>query len=446
VTTTASSVVGPSSGTKLSKDDLEIYVEESRALPFVSVAIAIRSGSSTEPIGKEGLTRVMVRMLRRGCRGLLPHEIEEKIDALGAEFSADVSPSVITLHADVISRSLDQLVDLLSTMMAEPTFDEVELGKLLRETEGEIIEARDSDRSLATRHFRRLVFDTHPYGRRLGGTIPSVLGLKRQDVVNHYKRHFLRRNVSIAFSGDVDDARAAELSARLVSGLAGDAPAQQVFEAPVSRGGRRLVFVDKPERTQTQILMGDVGSHPRDQDHIALHVATTIFGGTFTSRMMRAIRSERGWSYGAYARLPYDRHRDAFSMWTFPAAKDAAGCIELELELMNAWRDKGISPRELAFAKRYLVRSHAFDIDTAQKRVHQRLDVDLFDLPADYHTHYIDHVQSVTLDAANEAVRQRVSSENLVVSVVGTHADIGEAVAKSVPGLSKVEVVAYDAE
>jgi hypothetical protein len=137
--------------------------------------------------------------------------------------------------------------------------------------------------------------------------------------------------------------------------------------SPERHGKRRLVFVDKPERTQTQILLGEVGSHPRDADHISLHVATTIFGGTFTSRMMKAIRSERGWSYGAYARLPYDKERDAFSMWTFPAAKDAAACITLELELLNAWRDKGISARELAFAKRYLVRSHAFDIYTPQR-------------------------------------------------------------------------------
>ena len=119
----------------------------------------------------------MVRMLRRGCRGLASHEIEEKIDSLGAEFAADVSASVITLHVDVISRSLDPMVDLLATLMAEPTFDEGELGKLLRETEGEIIEARDNDRSLGTRHFRRLVFEGHPYGRRLGGTISSVRGI-----------------------------------------------------------------------------------------------------------------------------------------------------------------------------------------------------------------------------------------------------------------------------
>jgi zinc protease len=429
-----------------SEEGPKIYVEESAALPFASIAVAIRSGASSDPAGKEGLTRVMVRMLRRGCKGLRSHEIEEKIDALGAEFSADVSPSVITLHADVITRSLDAIVDLLATMMAEPTFDEVELGRLLRETEGEIVEARDNDRALATRQFRRLVFENHPYGRRLGGTIPSVLGLTRADVVAHYRRHFQRRNVAIAFSGDVTEARAAELAQRLVAGLPDGAASEDLLSSPESKGGRRLVFVDKPERTQTQILLGDVGSHPKDADHIALHVATTIFGGTFTSRMMRAIRSERGWSYGAYARLPYDRHRDAFSMWTFPAAKDAAACIELELELMRDWREKGIVPRELAFAKRYLVRSHAFDVDTPQKRVHQRLDVDLFDLPADYHTHYVDHVEAVTLDAANEAVRHRISTDALVVSVVGTHAEIGEAIAKSIPGLSKVEVVAYDAE
>jgi zinc protease len=442
----APSVATPSAGTERSQSEPRIFVEQSEALPLISIAVALRSGASSDPVGKEGLTRVMVRMLRRGCRGLKSHEIEERIDALGAEFSADVSSSVITLHGDVISRSLDAFVDLLATMMAEPTIDEVELGRLLRETEGEIVEARDNDRSLATRHFRRVVFEGHPYGRRLGGNISSVLGLTRKDVVDHYKRHFTRRNVTIAFSGDVSEERAAELSRRLVAGLSEGAPLESDVGPPESKRGRRLVFVDKPERTQTQILLGDVGSHPKDQDHIALHVATTIFGGTFTSRMMRAIRSERGWSYGAYARLPYDRHRDAFSMWTFPAAKDAAACIELELELMTAWREKGITPRELAFVKKYLVRSHAFDIDTPQKRVHQRLDIDLFDLPSDYHTHYIEHVQSVTLETANLAIQKRVSTEDLVVSVVGTHADIGEAVAKSVPGLTKVEVVAYDAE
>jgi zinc protease len=423
-----------------------VYVETSHALPLVSMAVSIRSGAASDPVGQEGLTRILVRMLRRGCRGFSAFEVEERIDALGAEFAADVSTSVITLHADVITRSLDQLVDLLARMIAEPSFDEVELGRLLREAQSEVVEVRDNDRALGTRHFRRLVFAGHPYGRRLSGTVASLQRITRADVVAHYARHFRRGNISIAFAGDISEARAHEIGQRLVAGLPEGEAEVDPLPPPPPLPGRRLVFVDKPERTQTQILIGALGSHPRDSDHIALHVGTTIFGGTFTSRLMKAIRSERGWSYGASARLPYDRERDAFSMWTFPAAKDAAACIALELELLGTWLEQGISARELAFAKRYLMRSHAFDIDTPQKRVHQKLDIELFDLPPDYHTHYLDHVKAVTLEQANDAARRRISADNLVFSVVGTHAEIGEAVAAAVPGLSNVEVVAYDAD
>ena len=143
---------------------------------------------------------------------------------------------------------------------------------------------------------------------------------------------------------------------------------------PTLRPGRHLVLVDKPERTQTQILIGCLGTHAHDEDHVALHVGNTIFGGTFTARLMNEVRSKRGWSYGAYSSLPYDRHRRGFSLWTFPKASDAAACITLELDLLAKWWKDGVTPKELAWAKRYLVRSHAFAIDTAGKRVGQMLD------------------------------------------------------------------------
>src|SRR5262249_15054243 len=146
-----------------------LYLEESHTLPLVNIAVVIGTGAAADPEGKEGLSRVLARMLRRGCLGMTSHEIEERIDALGAELSADVSPTMITLHGDVIARSLDDFTTLLARLIAEPTFDEVELGRLLRESQGEIIEARDNDRSLATRQFRRVLFEGHPYGKRISG-------------------------------------------------------------------------------------------------------------------------------------------------------------------------------------------------------------------------------------------------------------------------------------
>jgi zinc protease len=114
--------------------------------------------------------------------------------------------------------------------------------------------------------------------------------------------------------------------------------------------------------------------------------------------------------------------------------------------MLRAWRDKGVTKRELDWAKRYLVRSHAFAIDTAAKRVHQRLDEAVYDLPPGYHDEYVSRVRAVTLDEVNASVRNRISTENLLVTVVGTESQIGAAVREAIDDLASVEVVRYDAD
>jgi zinc protease len=261
-----------------------------------------------------------------------------------------------------------------------------------------------------------------------------------------YSRVVRPENLVFAFSGDIDRAQAEELVAELCSHLElGPAPRDSVGE-PAVIPGRRLVFVDKPDRTQTQILIGGLGTHPRDEDHLALHVANTVFGGTFTARLTQEVRAKRGWSYGAYSSLPIDRRRQAFSMWTFPKAEDAAPCIKLELELLHDLRSKGITKKELAWAKKYLVRSHAFALDTASKRVGLLLDSALYGLPPGYYENYVERVKAVSLEQANAAVKARLSEQDLLVTVVGTASQIFDGIKASIPDLSSSEVVPYDAE
>ena len=179
---------------------------------------------------------------------------------------------------------------------------------------------------------------------------------------------------------------------------------------------------------------------------MALHVGNTAFGGTFTARLMKEVRSKRGWSYGAYARLPIDRRREAFSMWTFPAATDAAACVALELELLEAWLAEGITKEELAFSRSYLSESYAFDVDTPFKRVRQAVDEEVYGLPSDYHTGYVKRVGQTTLDAANAAIKKRISRDDLAVVVVGTAGELAGAIAKAIPNLASTEVLPYDFE
>ncbi len=280
----------------------------------------------------------------------------------------------------------------------------------------------------------------------MGGTIPSLRQIRESDVREQYAKLWTRENLTFAFAGAIDEPAARALADRITAALPNGSERQDGLGDPAGPQGRRLVIVDKPERTQTQILIGRLGTHPHDPDHTALHVANTVFGGTFTARLTEEVRTKRGWSYGAYSSLPYDRHRQAFSMWTFPKAEDAAACIRLELDMLKSWRDDGITADELEWAKRYLVRSHAFAVDTAAKRVSLKLDELLYGLPAGYHDRYTERVEAVTLDQANAAVRQRIDPENLLLVVVGTESAIGGQVREAIDGLAHSEVVPFDAD
>jgi len=422
-----------------------VLVEPSRDLPLVALSVALRTGAIHDPDGREGASRLLTRWMRRTGGGLPAQVIDARIDSLGAALGADVSHSTIVFHGTVIARSLEPFVDLLIDIIARPGFDPAEFGLLQRETEASLIEALDDDRGLVRRWFRRKIFEDHPYTRSTTGTLKSVAAMDPENVRALCGRILVPGNLVFAFSGDITQDRAHAIAARIAGALERRPPPLDATPDPSVPSGRRLVFVDKPERTQTQILIGGIGTHPRDDDHFALHVANTVFGGTFTARMTQEIRAKRGWSYGAYSSLPLDRRRQAFSMWTFPKATDAAACIELELELLRTWREQGISRRELNWAKRYLVRSHAFARDTAAKRVGLLLDATLYDLPDGYYTRHVEQLSAVTLEQANQAVQRRISDQDLLIAVVGTHSEIGATVEKAIPDLSKVEVVRFDA-
>jgi zinc protease len=421
-------------------------VEPSHAIPLVWVVVALRNGSANDPSGKEGLARLALRMLRRGAAGLTSEQIDFRIDALGAEMAVDTSASTVAIHAQVIARNTDAFFDLLATLLSQPTFPEDEIQRLKRETVGEIVEARDNDRVVAQKALQRTLFAGHPYGHSPGGTVRSVESVERGDVLAFYRRYVVQSNAVIGIAGDVTPERAATLAGKLVAGLPKGERAPDDVPEPTMAAGRRLLVVDKPERTQTQILVATMGTSPHDEDHVPLQVANAVFGGTFTSRLMREIRSKRGWSYGASARLGVDRRRQGWVMWTFPAATHCAPCLKLSLQLLEAWTAQGVNDREVGFIRRYLVRSYAFDVDTASKRLHQALDVELLGLPEDYYSSWVTKVNGVTAQAATQAVTRRIVPANLLCVVVGTASQVKEPLEGAVEGLAATDVVPFDAE
>src|SRR5439155_13779177 len=105
------------------------------------------------------------------------------------------------------------------------------------------------------------------------------------DIARFYAEHYARANAVVAVSGDVTETEGRAIAERVLAGLPEGTRDADAIPEPAQKPGRHLAFIDKPDRTQTQMVIGRLGTHAHDPDHVALVVANTAFGGTFTSRL-----------------------------------------------------------------------------------------------------------------------------------------------------------------
>lgn len=419
-------------------------LEQDAGLPLLHLSLAFKRGNAVDPAGKEGASRLLLRLMRRSVRGITPEALDEKIDAIGATLSTDAGRSALSISGGCISRSTSEFLTLVEKIVNEPDFSQDEFSRLVQETQAGFTESLDNDSEVARRFFVRALFRGHPYEKLLGGTPASVARVTLGDLQELYESTFRGNQACLALAGDVSEELAQKTGMRLVGGLPEAAQEDSVRIEPQGPQGRHLTFVDKPERSQTQILIGCLGTHPDDKDHMPLFVGHTIFGGTFSARLSREVRGKRGWSYGAYSDLPYDRMRQAFSLWTFPQASDAADCIRLELDLLQELIEKGVSEEELDATKMYLKNSHVFSVDTAAKRAALSLDRFVLELRDDYHEKYLDGIAAVTKEQVDAALQNRLSFKNLEITVLGTFSEIGQDVENAVSALRECSVVPFD--
>jgi len=425
-----------------------LMVESNHTVPLVHVVIASRSGSAADPRHREGLTNLAAEWARRGAGGKSREEVDAALDALGATLEVSTFPDSTRFEGEVLARNLDAYLGLLADILVRPNFSAAELEKARREVVGQIDELRNDDRLLAARFFARNVFSDHPYGHPADG-IPAALESARPDEISaHFRRHFVGKNMIFAFSGDVEaDALAGGLKRAFKGLTAGPAPEPNALELrePVPPKGWRIQLVDKPDRQQTQLLFGHPAVRAGDPDFLPLTLGMTAFGGhAMNATMMSEIRRKRGLAYGAYLTLAPRRGVGPVTGWVFSGSDKTVTTLKLVLKLYVAFMDKGVSAEDVAFFKRFLIGSHASDMDVPEHRLAMRVTAEVAGLPADFAESFPERVNALTPAVVNAAIKRHVHARDLAITMVATAAVMKKLLVDAKVQESAIDVVPYD--
>lgn len=424
-------------------DGIVLLVAESRALPRVSFRVSLRSGSSVDPDELQGLTRVASELVLRGTQKRTRREFAEEIEGLGSSLGAEAGAETQGWSGEALTRHFPATFALLAEAIMTPVFPDAELQKLVREMEAERTMRKDDDATIARLFFRKAMYGAHIYGRDPLGTPKTLAGLTSDKLAAEHRRRVVRSNLVVSAAGDVDVATLSKLVdehfAKVPAGesLAGDVPPTP------EPAGITIYLVDKPERTQAQILIGRPALKGTNPDHLALNVATTAFGGTFTAPLMHEVREVRGWSYGAYAAISEMRGRGGFSMSAAPATGDSVPCLELMVELYKKFYSGGFPEELFDFGRSYLRNQYPFSVATADARVGEHVHAELMGYPDNWVESYPKRLDALKASEIAAMPKRYLSDTDFVVVMVATYAEVKAALA-NLSFAADIKVVPYD--
>lgn len=426
---------------------IEVAFEQDANLPIVYLNVAVKAGAVNDPTGQSGLSNFMGEMLLRGTRSRTKEQIDLALDQMGAKLEVEARAEALILRGAVLSSQLDPYLKLVTEIVTEPSFPDNEIRKLKSEVTSDILEELGNDPSLAARRFNAFLFHGHPYGKSVLGTIKDVEALTRDEVIAQYDRFFHDVNMLVVGTGDAKQGDIEAWSKALGQARAGGTPIEKVAK-PENEPVRRLLIVDKPERTQTQINMGQIGVRMTDKDFFPLYLGNYAFGGgSFSARLMVEIRVKRGWSYGANSYFRQGRQPRSWQIHLFPAEKDTTAALAQTLLMTQDLKDKGITQDEYEFAQRSLVNSAGFMYNTPKKRVENILLERTLDIPDGFMKTYGPELQKVKLDEVNASLKHFVQPDKLQIVVLGTAKNLKEPLAKAAGvQMDQVEVSPYTAE
>jgi len=286
-----------------------------------SGALLIDGGDRAVPTNKAGLASLTATMLTSGADGLSASEFADSVSTLGGDISAASSWHDVVVRFQGLTSNFDQSMDLLADAVLRPNLlvEDFEREKSLAI---EAIKARSQNpNAVAFLTGRAVVYGADdPRGRPADGYDRTVASIELEDLKAAIPTLINSATARFVVVGDITaQSLKQNLETRFGEWQSGS---DQVTALPadLEKTDGRLVFVNRPDAPQTVILvMRPVAPPANDVERGARRCINTLFGWTFTSRLMRNLREEHGYTYGA--RSQFQQRGNQYQLFAFSAVQ-----------------------------------------------------------------------------------------------------------------------------
>lgn len=403
------------------KNGLQVFVVENHKLPRLQVSIQLKHDPIYEG-DHAGYVSIAGNLIGTGTANRTKTQLDEEVDFIGASLNT----SAYSIYASSLSKHTDKLLDLMTDVLYNPSFEQAELDKLKTQTLSGITAGKDDPEENAANVRGFLVYGkNHPYGEV--ATEKSVESISIDDCKKYYQTYFKPNNAYLVMVGDITLKNAKILAENNFSQWKGGEVINLTYEVPQPPTKTFVALVDRPTSVQSIInVTYPVDLKTGSEEVLKARVMNQILGGSFSARLNQNLREKHGYTYGSSSQLNSDEWVGRFTASASVRNEVTDSAI---YEIMGELRriiNEPVSSTELMAAKASIAGSFGRSLERPQTIASFAVNTDKYNLPNDYYATYLKRLETVSIEEVQGIAQKYIKPEQAYIEVVGKGSEIAE--------------------
>ncbi|MEX0939792.1 MAG: pitrilysin family protein [Candidatus Babeliales bacterium] len=188
---------------KILSNGLTVLVRPNHVLPKVSIQLWYNVGSKDEKSNEKGIAHLIEHMIFKGTKTLSESDINMITHKLSGYCNAFTSYDYTGYLFDFPSHHWQEALPIMADCMSNCTFKEELLASEMKAVIQELKMYRDDYASSLIEEMISSIFVDHPYHYPIIGFKQDLWSLKRETLINFYKKHYVPNNAVLVVVGDV---------------------------------------------------------------------------------------------------------------------------------------------------------------------------------------------------------------------------------------------------
>lgn len=268
-----------------------VVIQEVHSNPIVIIDTWIKTGSIDEDDSNNGVAHFLEHLFFKGTKTHPTGEFDQILETKGAITNAATSKDFTHYYVTIPSKDFNLAMELHGDMLSNPMIPRNEMEKERKVVLEEINKDLKSPSRILQENMNSMLYDTHPYKRRVIGRSEVIETISREGVLDFYNKHYSPSNMITIIIGDVDTAKTLER-------------VKEVFNSEYKKQ-TKTIYPKESQLTKQQkkveyiktesgyILIGFRGTPISDNESYALDVLATILGGGRSSVLNQVLKEKK---------------------------------------------------------------------------------------------------------------------------------------------------------